>query len=367
VHRTPRHTRAVRHRSLTLLATVLLIWSSACTDRGHRRGADAAASGNPVITPDEARALVRGFWPRREAAFAAADVAAIQRLETGAAVLADVGVLQDVAGRMPSPSIARVRDHGQIGVWVPRQEVFPAVFLAAVNTETHEDRAARQMLLVFSKGRRGARWRLAQYGVWGRASIDEDARRGDSFSAPPPVIEGLRPGALPSELAAFWQACWDTGDVPSSRFLPGYWTTQRCELIAGSRPGEFSPACGCIPSLRYRPYPNAEQYAFTFRSGLLACFAIEIEDVSTARPGRALFQDRNRNNWGGLLAAGWYREIVKIDLRQVCVVGGPHDARMMQVIGDNGDYATVRVRARPAGSEGAPRLAGAAEMSAPST
>ena len=336
----------VRRRRVRAIAWLTVIGIlSGCTASGTSRSGPPSAA--VIVTPAEAHAVVEGFWPKREAAVVKASIEELNDIESGTAALADKAVASDKRLRSPAPTPARIRRHGPIAVFVPRQTRYPATFLAEVNTTTYDGVSPRQMMMVFRRANTMDRWRLDHYAVWGLNDVDETGT-GTNFDAPASAVSGIDIASLPAEVAEYWQTCWTTGHPPAkAQFVPGYWTTDRCERIAQSGPGRFDPACGCVPELRYKPYPNARTFAFVVRTrSVLACFAIEITDTSKPEQQSVLQQDTGRDNWGGLLPPGLYDEIVQTSIRQVCALADT--SQPVNLIGDNDDDAFVRITGTPA-------------------
>lgn len=302
-----------------------------------------------VISPAAARAVVQSYWPKREAAIAAGDVTRIKALESGAAGQVDGAVAEDEHARSPWPGSARVRTHKEVMVFVPRQTTYPATFLAEVITETYESREPFKEIMVFIKSSADMPWQLT-LDVGGSTIGVDPAGVDNRFDPAPPRLAGVDPSAFPGKLASYWQACWVTGRAPignGNDFLPGYWTTQKCNAIAGSSPGRFDPTCGCIPRLSYSSNSATGEFSFNTHSGsLLSCFAIRIDDQSRALPHAVLLQDDGRNHWGGKLPPGTYSEIDQTSLRQVCVFTGPQQRDLLDVLG--GTDAFIKITGIPA-------------------
>lgn len=327
------------------IATAGLVVALSFGATGCTTGASKAS--RPVITPAQARAFVASFWPMREKALAEQDAIAIGRLETGAAGLIDQATNQDLLARSPFRSVARVRDHRQIMVFVPRQSTYPATFLAEVLTTYYDQsQGALKQLLTFTKRDAASPWLLALDATATNLDIDP-AGMSDTFDPPPPDLPGVDPESFPQDLAEYWNSWWQTGhESPTPPFLAGYWTTERGALIAESGPGRIDPGCGCKTTLKYTPDKDVKPIVFNVQSGaLLACFAIRIDESHTPLTGY-LRQGAGRNEWGGQLPPGLYRRIDQVAIREACIHASPAQGGVLEVLG--GPDEDISIQGTPA-------------------
>ena len=304
--------------------------------------------------------MVDALWPVREHALALDNVAATDQIEDGVAREFDDAVSVDDRARPSRPGLRRVRSHGQVVVFVARQVSYPASFLAEVVTSEYAtDRLTGSVagapyveLLLMTRSDRATTWKLTlDTGYGGSTPETPPTPDAEGFEAEPPT-SFLDPGQLHAKLADYWQHWKDTGAGPPDATLwrPGYWTTQRSQLIAAQRNGAPPAACGCVGEVRYSAQPAVDgfwSFAVNESTGgrprRLVCSTVRIhEQLMPVGPTSVLVQDQHRNNWGGWLAPGPYSSITNDLVRQSCISAGTIREEGLGVVGGNGDLVKVR-------------------------
>jgi hypothetical protein len=312
----------------------------------------------PLVSPDQARAVVAAFWPLREDALNADDTARTDELESGVAREYDDAVsfldLQVYRGA-PRKGLRRVRTYSNLAVFVPRQEKYPITFMAQVQTglyvanETAPAASPYVEMMVFRRDDAASHWKLVYDTGYQGTQLEAPASpSADGFAASPTTPSWIAVASVPGLLASYWQHWKDTGTPPpQTPFLPGYWTSERGPLIARDRQNTFDNICHCLVRSDYRADPERDGlYVFGVqrggRSTTLACSTVRIrESFTPARADETLVQDQARNQWEPWLAPGDYRHISVDSLRQSCVAIGQTRAEGLAVIGGNGEYVNA--------------------------
>jgi hypothetical protein len=276
----------------------------------HRRG--------QVIGVHEAEAVFQAFWPARERAAAMLDIPMLQRLDTGAALRADLGLVHaDWAARDYSrPERSGIPEN----IVVPTQTSYPAWFMVRVHVGSRASMADPQTpdgfeeILILSKATATGDWKLASDVTFDPRFLPAwivGTRETGLNSAPPSREQGLRELAA---LSDYYQHWFTHHAAPAgTRFTPGPGTTQQGIQIGGEEPG--------VRLQRIATQPNAAD-VFTLKlddGWTLACGDIRSIAIAQAQPGTYLIQQANRANWGDALAPGQYSQITSAVLRQVCI------------------------------------------------
>ncbi len=122
----------------------------------------------PVITPEQAEAVVRAFWPLQELALSSNDRRLTDMVESGPAAEFDDAVSVDNLQRLHLPNLRVVRPLNGVEVFVPLQSSFPATFLAEVLTtvfgtspEGDPPGTPSVEVLVFQRPDAATPWRVA--------------------------------------------------------------------------------------------------------------------------------------------------------------------------------------------------------------
>jgi Zn-dependent protease len=241
-------------RATAVLFAALALGStsaSAAGDTGIYLGEQVALNpaGQPVITPDQARALVSALWIARATAFT-----------YGLAPLTNTYEAQAAAEFDENADSAIYGDPGTIGgitIMLARQMTFPATFIAVVRTDA-PGRKRRREGIVMSRPNAKAPWKLAIDTVFYAGADDLAPLVGDDGYALQPsgplgmkeadpgdfYAAGLSDG---SEVACYAvrsgrttrNSWWHPLHVTRSEYLPpGYYTTtaghrlwQACTLV----------------------------------------------------------------------------------------------------------------------------------------
>jgi len=281
----------------------------------------------PVITPDQAAAVVRAFWPLDEQAKATNDQRLTDMLETGPAAEFDDAVTVDNLQRPNLPNLRVVRPMDGVEVFLPPQTSFPAYFLADVlttvyGTSPQGDRPGTVMVDVFVFWRSDAKstWRVALHSFGPtRLGVITNPTASPYLPAPPGRRDlSVDPKTVPALLADYWQRYYVTGTPPQSVFAAGRWTTEKMEALVQEM-RQFAARTGIQEQTEYFVDLKRDGlYEFTFNGGWdLTCFTVRYSAVQT-RPGRPLHQDPGRSNYAASLAPGDYQRISISGLRQTC-------------------------------------------------
>lgn len=315
-----------------------------------------------VITPQQAEAVVRAFWPLNERAKATNDQRLTDMLESGPAAEFDDAVSRDNVHRPHLPNLRVVRPLNGLEVFVPLQTSFPAYFLADVLTtvygtspEGDPPGTATVDVFVFVRLNAGTTWHAAlrTFGPTRLGVITNP-------SAPPylPALPAshtltVNPKTVPALLAAYWQQYYISGAAPASIFAPGRWTTEKMQRLL-KEVRQFAQDTGIREQTEYFVDLKRDGlYEFAVNGGYdLTCFTVRYSTVQTRPGGRLLHQDPARDNYGGSLAPGDYQRITTSGLRQTCawvsLVGYQGDGVL--VMGhEGGDLLTTGI---PAGTSG---------------
>jgi len=280
----------------------------------------ASPSDGPVITRAAAEQLVRDVWPVRAEAIRRHDATAIRALESGAAAAYDLAGVRNRcwAGRV-DPQVP-----DDLVALVPRQETYPAHFLAQASTTTN-DEDHWVAILLFRRERASDPWNVTlATGYAYRPGVDPSIRplevdgfdvRSDTATMPEDIVD---------QLTDYFRMHKDTGQgALPPHVLPNAQTTGVEEYMR----------------LHLQDQPNRNGYSshFTFEPGAygepgtafgiaaatadneILCGAVGI-DVSWYDPmGYPMFQDRDRFNWGPDVPPGLSDTIRQRRVVQLCV------------------------------------------------
>jgi hypothetical protein len=316
----------------------------------------------PVITPQQAGAIVRAFWPLNERAKATNDQRLTDMLESGPAAEFDDAVSLDNLQRPHLPNLRVVRPLNGLEVFVPLQASFPAYFLADVLTtvygtspEGDPPGTVSVEVYVFVRPDAGHPWRagLRTFGPT-RLGVITNPREPSYL----PTLTASRnltvdPRTVPALLAAYWQQYYITGAPPASIFAPGRWTTEKMQALLKTM-RQFAADTGIKERTEYFADPRRDGlYEFAVNGGWdLTCFTVRYATVQTRPGGRALHQDPGRDNYGGWLAPGDYQQITTTGLRQTCAWVSPvgsQGAGVLVMGHEGGDLLSTGVPTRTSG------------------
>ena len=300
------------------------------------------------------------YWPLRERALNGDDRKTTDLLEDGVARENDDAVTGADLLLRPGSGIRRVRPHNTASVFVPRQLSYPASFLAAVGTEVYstdraevpKDRPWYVELLIFTRRDAGSRWMASFVSGYTVAApgppMAVPVEIDQGFDAEPLIPDWVDPAQVHGMLVAYWQHWKNSGSEPAdSHFNPGYWTTIRGLQIGQERNDTAGGTCDCYEHVEYRTDPRDQRWQFAWRSSAgappldMVCSTVRIHLVDTPQPGRLLYQNNERTNWGAYLKPGAYRSLASEEMRQSCIEIGPTQAGGMGVVGGNGEQLNV--------------------------
>lgn len=274
----------------------------------------ASLSGRPLVSLDEARAVVEAVWPMRDEALASRDPSVLRAIETGPALEVDLARMRN--GFPPNRGgdfVGRVDD---LAVVVPRQNDWPLYFMAQVITTSAEHPFIEVM--IFVRDRPSSPWKVAfDTGISGNeyytpqlmpALVDEDGHN----VAPP--LHWTDPAVVAHDLSAYWQS-WVERGHPLTDGVPfdeGTWTHDYGVQIA-DRQGRTRD--NGLVGFDERGFPPAPEEIWTFGiyDKVLACFPLR--ERITWLDG---YQDEHRDRWGPDLEPGTYRSVTADKVRQVC-------------------------------------------------
>jgi hypothetical protein len=303
-----------------------------------------------VISPDQARALVRAWWPMEEQALAQNDSAVIDAIETGPAAEFNDAVTKDNLVR--GGNLRQARPLQDVQVRVPAVAQYPGYFFAEVLTTTFATAGADeghtipyQEFLVFVRPDAGTAW---------KAALDTG---GDAGHWPPfsPVYAGgtvyedtptghylYEPQRLPQFFAMLSSRYLMDGRPPQvmGLFKPGYWTRQQFEdtlkQIADEQRADLIDRWSLSADTNRDGF-----YQFAVDgSADLVCFTIRYDRMVT-HVGGLVQQDDQQDSWGGWLKPGRYRTIEIRGLRQTCALDPPIERGRIEVFGGNGGIVDV--------------------------
>ena len=281
-----------------------------------------------VITPEQAEAVVRAFWPLDERAKASNDQRLTDMLETGPAAEFDDAVTLDNLHRPELPNLRVVRQLNGVEVFVPRQTSFPASFMANVlatvygtSPEGDPPGTVTVDVFVFWRPDASTTWRAAlhSFGPTHLGVITNPT--GSPYLAALPGSRELTvdPKTVPALLAAYWQQYYLTGTPPESVFAAGRWTTEKMQALV-KEVRQFTAQTGIQEQTEY--FVDLQRdglFEFAVNGGWdLTCFTVRYSLVQIPAAGRVLHQDLARNNYGGWLAPGEYQRVTTTGLRETC-------------------------------------------------
>ncbi|HET7489897.1 MAG TPA: hypothetical protein VFJ85_18370 [Acidimicrobiales bacterium] len=268
--------------------------------------------GGPVVTPAAAEAVARAMWALRGDALNRLDPAELRGFETGTALEVD-------AGRCPCPAGNPFGPARAVAVTVPRQDGFPAQFLAQVATTD----ATRPYLafLVLRRETAADPWRLAFAGGFhtDKAAVTPPAPDPDGYALAPDAPPAVDPDGVHAALADLWRVARRTGTVPpTGPFEPGRWTDEYAKVLAARRQGAAGPG-GLVSWIAFQ----AGAGAFTFPEAggwRIVCSAIRTQTTYTGpEAGKGPVQDPALATWGPDVPEGVHRAVTVTALRTPCI------------------------------------------------
>jgi hypothetical protein len=305
-----------------------------------------------VISPDQARALVRAWWPMEEQALAQNDSAVIDAIETGPAAEYNDAVTRDNLVR--GGNLRQARQLVDVQVRVPAIAQYPGYFFAEVLTTTFATADAveghaipYQEFLVFVRPGASTPWKVAldtggNAGSW--PPFSPVYAGGTQYEDTPTGQYLYDPLRLPQFFATLSSRYLRGGRPPqvmSSIFQPGYWTSQVFEDTLKHTAGE--QRLDLIDKWSFSADAKRDgfyQFAVAGDSNLV-CFTLRYLRRVT-HLGGLVVQDDQQDNWGGWLKPGRYRTIEIQGLRQTCALDPPSQRGQIQVFGGNGGVVDVK-------------------------
>ncbi|HEV7679247.1 MAG TPA: hypothetical protein VGQ42_11825 [Candidatus Dormibacteraeota bacterium] len=310
------------------------------------RGITASTTG-VIIDQPSADTFVRAFWPVRENALSHADPKAVRTLENGPA--GEWDAIGCTMGCAP-PAPRNIRD---MHLFVPRQNAYPARFMAQVLTTEYHTVAPLVETMIFTRQSAAATWFLSFDTSYSNVdTIDEFAHPDTSsaFDSQPAIDPAANVDGLPALLAAYWQHWKEQGSAPvGSDFLPGAFTTEQGQQIAATRTDMHK--AGIEEHATYTASPvrdgvwsfavNYHSPSSTIDDAVLTCGTVRYTAVSTpAPPSPAIDHRELLDGYGSLLAPGRYSSVTLSGLHQSCFL--THEAQpWILVEGSNGKQTRV--------------------------
>ncbi|MGH9280396.1 MAG: hypothetical protein ACRD12_20145 [Acidimicrobiales bacterium] len=249
----------------------------------------AGNDGGPVITPDQAQEVVRAVWPVRQQALREGDTGLLEKLETGSAL----------AGDRQAARVGGLRhqfaDTGTVRVSVPRQDAYPARFLAEVRIEPDGPYVE---LMVFVRTDPSEPWKIAldsgfdprilEGAMWPDPAVDPDG-----FNVVG-VNDGVDPARPHAELARYWQGWVDEGTPPAGApFAAGAWTTSLGAALHERNPQGGLAANGLLGRSAFDAQPSEGVFTFGLAGGgMLSCSTVrQLSTFSSPKPNIRTRQD----------------------------------------------------------------------------
>jgi len=287
-------------------------------------------AGDPLIDSISADTLARAFWPLREQALSDHDLPTLRTLETGVAAEADVALC--TPGCLP----ASPRPFTEVRVFAPRQETYPAAFLAEVLTSTPAGDGPELDKLVFTRTSARTSWSLALDSTSGDEHLTDAPQTDPSgFDQPTPALTGARaPVQLPAELAGYWRHWAATGTAPPGvAFAAGPLSDARGRQLWARI--QSDARIGVRDSFTFTADPGRDG-VWTFSTSTLdpnglpsmgwalTCGSVRAHATSIASDRtHPVIQPEDRSDFGDRVAPGNYSNISSTSLEQVCMLENP--------------------------------------------
>jgi hypothetical protein len=298
-----------------------------------------------VVTPTIANAVLRAYWSTHERALVGHDLATMARLSTGPAreweqSATECGCL---SATTPRPLL-------DTSVFVPRQTSYPATFVAEAQTQNF-GRFYWAELLVFTKNRPGAPWRVTEESGFGpppgvAPRLGAPVTDADGFDQPVPLTQHERARHAAADLASLWQRAKLSGQIPAdNEFDLSGQTLHRLGEIAAHRQDEIQ-VNGLLGHYSFYTSPADRLVEVMDSAGFeLACQPVRETVVYTPLHGSRIVQDRFRRNWGPEMAPGHYRRVISHDTWQTCfLVPSAPSGRIAVINNDIGGARPVGIR-----------------------
>lgn len=274
---------------------------------------EAGPKGREVVSPGQAGAVLSAIWNLRAQAFGTDDRSLIAEFETGPALESDEVTCgcntRGVRGPIDPDSLL-----------VPRQQGYPAAFLAEVKT-TLMSKPYVQYLII-ARQSKATPWEVvADPGQPGSRSLVRPKVGQGGFDAA--VASHTAANRLPSELVAYWHIWTEDDHAPlHSQFAPGQWTTQAGATYAKDPSGSWSSQNGLMGYYSFKGGGDHEVWSFGTATGEITCGVVRWQTI-WAYPGAGIYQDPAQNNWGSSVAPGNYQYEAETWIMQPCFIQHP--------------------------------------------
>ncbi|HXN03817.1 MAG TPA: hypothetical protein VN895_03170 [Candidatus Acidoferrum sp.] len=289
------------------------------------------ASG-PVITPDQAGGIVRAWWPVHEQALAGNNMVATDQLESGGFQEFTDGQTLDLVGRQLKWRTDR--QLVDLRLFVPRQDRYPADFLAIVETtpyatdQSHPPGTMVVEFLVFQRTGPSDSWKAAlesdAYLAKWPLSVFPTATGGSPYETAPKGPFAVAPLDLPNALASYWTAAYQSGTPPlGSPFASATFVNLSGQAIYEDRLA-WEKRTGLVGGVTYSADTADPLFQFSVNGSYDAvCFTVRMLSTTKKAGGGTLHQDTARQNYGGRLPPGRYQGLISYGERQTCVYVPP--------------------------------------------
>ena len=309
------------------------------------------ASG-PVVTPDQAGGIVRAWWPVHEQALTGNNMVATDQLESGGFQQFTDGQTLDLVGRQLTSRT--VRPLIDLRLFVPRQNTYPADFLAILETTPYPTDQSQPPgtkvveFVVFQRSGASDSWRAAlesdAYTAKWPPSVFPTATGGSPYETPPQGPFGVAPLDLPGALASYWTAAYQSGTHPTgSPFASASFVNLSGEAIYQDRLA-WEKRTGLVGDATFSVDAVDPVFQFSVNGFYDAvCFTVRMVSTTKRAGGGTLQQDPTRQNYGGRLPPGQYRALISYGEHQTCIYLPPAGDGSPLVVEhvSGGDYREV--------------------------
>jgi hypothetical protein len=281
-------------------------------------------AGSPVINRTGAAAILKQVWAARNTALAACDLSTLTALDTGSARMGDLA-----RARCGCPQLAG-SEFSASRLFVPRQEQYPAYFVAMARTVTAQGNSWTEVL-AFSRSSATTSWQLSLATGFGPdggkvSDLGYPVLDADGYAALPDPQTRATAEPAAQKLAGYYQAAKNTGRLPANPFAPGFWSDQMAADIAVHRQDTVQRN-GLHGHFSYTVDPADPVFQVLSGGQAMACGVVRVRSVYTGRNGDHPYQTADLRNWGPELAEGGYKSVTLSGVSQTCflipVHGGP--------------------------------------------
>jgi len=309
------------------------------------------ASG-PVVTPDQAGGIVRAWWPVHEQALAGNNMVATDQLDSGGFQQFSDGQTLDLVGRQLK--WRTVRPLIDLRLFVPRQNTYPADFLAIVETAPYATDQSQPSgtkvveFVVFQRTAASDSWKAAlesdAYTATWPPSVFPTVGGGSPYETAPQGPFAVAPLDLPGALASYWTAAYQSGTAPTgSPFASATFVNLGGQSIYEDRLA-WEQRTGLVGDATFSVDAADPVFQFSVNGSYDAvCFTVRILSTIKRAGGGTLHQDPARQNYGGRLPPGQYRALISYGEHQTCIYVPPAGDGSPLVVEhvSGGDYREV--------------------------